>query len=54
MKYPSFIDVVPKIKLYDPLAEFLGAIDDGIVEYIYFDAIKLAGHSCPTVASAYC
>lgn len=53
MQYPAFIDDVPKIRLYDPLAEFLGAIDDGIVEYSYIDAIKLAGHSCPTVASAY-
>jgi len=53
MKYPTFFDDVPKIRLYDPLAEFLGAIDDGIVEYSYIDAIKLAGHSCPTVASAY-
>lgn len=53
MEYPAFIDDVPKIRLYDPLAEFLGAIDDGIIEYSYIDAIKLAGHSCPTVASAY-
>jgi hypothetical protein len=53
MKYPAFIDDVPKIRLYDPLAEFLGAMDGGIVEYAYLDAIKLAGHSCPTVASAY-
>lgn len=53
MKYPTFFDDVPKIRLYDPLAEFLDAIDDGIVEYSYIDAIKLAGHSCPTVASAY-
>ncbi|HQC29212.1 MAG TPA: hypothetical protein PK342_07480 [Methylotenera sp.] len=53
MKYPAFINDIPKIKLYDPLAEFLGTIDDGIIEYGYIDAIKLAGHSCPTVASAY-
>jgi hypothetical protein len=53
MKYPAFIDDVPKIRLYDPLAEFLGALDDGIIEYSYLDAVKLAGHSCPTVASAY-
>jgi formylmethanofuran dehydrogenase subunit E len=53
MKYPEFFDDVPKIKLCDPLAEFLGALDDGIIEYSYFDAVKLAGHSCPTVASAY-
>ena len=35
MKYPTFFDDVPKIRLYDPLAEFLGAIDDGIVEQLH-------------------
>lgn len=53
MRYPAFFDAVPKIVLHDPLAEFLGAADEGIVEYAYPDAVKLAGHSCPTVASAY-
>lgn len=53
MKYPEFFDAVPKIELYDPLAEFLGASENGILEYSYLDAVKLAGHSCPTVASAY-
>ena len=53
MQYPAFFDAVPKIALYDPLAEFLGAADAGIVEYTYLDAVKLAGHSCPTVAAAY-
>ncbi len=53
MTYPAFITEVPKIRLYDPLTEFLGANDDGIIEYSYLDAVKLAGHSCPTVASAY-
>ena len=53
MKHPQFFDAVPKISLYDPLAEFLGAADDGVLEYGYFDAVRLAGHSCPTVASAY-
>jgi hypothetical protein len=38
MKYPAFIDEVPKIMLYDPLAEFLGTIEDGIIEYSYLDA----------------
>ena len=37
----------------DPLAWFLGAAEDGIIEYCYADAVRLAGHSCPTVASAY-
>ncbi len=39
--------------VHDPLAEFLGAADDGLIEYAYVDAVKLAGHSCPTVAAAY-
>ncbi|HUX89585.1 MAG TPA: hypothetical protein VMV48_02700 [Gallionellaceae bacterium] len=53
MKHPAFFDEVPRISLYDPLAEFLGAAENGIFEYGYFDAVRLAGHSCPTVASAY-
>jgi hypothetical protein len=53
MNHPDFFDAVPKISLYDPLAEFLGATEDGILEYGYFDAVRLAGHSCPTVAAAY-
>lgn len=53
MRYPDFFDAVPRIRLQDPLAAFLGAVEDGIIEYSYLDAVKLAGHSCPTVASAY-
>jgi hypothetical protein len=53
MKHPDFFDAVPKISLYDPLAEFLGATEGGILEYGYFDAVRLAGHSYPTVASAF-
>ena len=53
MPYPQFFDLVPRLRLRDPLAEFLGAFDGGLVEYGYLDAVKLAGHSCPTVASAY-
>ena len=53
MSYPQFFDLVPRLCLRDPLADFLGAFDDGLVEYGYVDAVKLAGHSCPTVASAY-
>ena len=37
----------------DPLAEFLGATERGHLEYTYADAVKLTGHSCPTVAGAY-
>lgn len=53
MRYPNFFDAVPKISLHDPLAEFLGATQGGILQYGYIDAVRLAGHSCPTVASAY-
>jgi hypothetical protein len=53
MNHPAFFDAVPRISLYDPLAEFLGATEDGILQYGYFDAVRLAGHSCPTVATAY-
>ena len=53
MNYPSFFDDIPAITVYDPLAGFLGATAGGIIEYRYLDAVKLAGHSCPTVASAY-
>ena len=53
MHYPEFFDAVPRIRLHDPLADFLGACDGGIIEYAYPDAVRLAGHSCPTVAGAY-
>lgn len=50
---PAFFDQVRSLVVYDPLAEFLGASADGRIEYHYGDAVKLAGHSCPTVAAAY-
>jgi len=53
MQTPAFYDQVRSLTVYDPLAEFLGAIEDGRIEYRYIDAVKLAGHSCPTVAAAY-
>jgi hypothetical protein len=53
MQTPAFFDAAPRIVLRDPLAETLGAATDGIIEYGYLDAVKLAGHSCPTVAGAY-
>ena len=53
MQTPAFYDQVRRLTVYDPLAEFLGAAENGRIEYAYLDAVKLAGHSCPTVASAY-
>jgi hypothetical protein len=53
MNHPAFFDQAPTITVHDGLAEFLGACDDGLITYRYVDAVKLAGHSCPTVAGAY-
>ncbi|NYT75593.1 hypothetical protein H0A71_01135 [Alcaligenaceae bacterium] len=53
MSFPAFFDTAPTITLRDPLADLLGASGNGIIEYSYGDIVKLAGHSCPTVAGAY-
>jgi hypothetical protein len=53
MQTPAFFDAVPAIVVADPLAEALGAAEGGLIEYRYVDAVKLAGHSCPTVAGAW-
>ncbi|MEW6131981.1 MAG: hypothetical protein AB1591_02280 [Pseudomonadota bacterium] len=53
MSYPAFFDEVKSLTLRDPLAQVLGAASDGLLRYGYLDAVKLAGHSCPTVAGAY-
>ncbi|WP_187648279.1 FmdE family protein [Nitrosophilus labii] len=53
MNYPEFFKKVEPILLYDPLADFLGAVENGEIEINYLDVVKFAGHSCPTVAGAY-
>lgn len=53
MAFPEFFRHVPPLVLQDPLAALLGATDDGVIEYRYEDAVRLAGHSCPTVAGAW-
>ena len=53
MHTPPFYGEVRSLTVHDPLAEFLGAAENGRIEYHYIDAVKLAGHSCPTVAAAY-
>ena len=53
MKIPEFFERAPVITMRDPLADFLGAADGGLLDYRYIDAVRLAGHSCPTVAGAY-
>ena len=51
--FPGFYGQAPVITVRDPLADFLGAAAGGVFEYRYADAVRLAGHSCPTVASAF-
>ncbi|HUX29739.1 MAG TPA: FmdE family protein [Thiobacillus sp.] len=53
MSYPEFFAAVPRLTLHDALAELLGTVENGRIEYGYTDAVKLTGHSCPTVAGAY-
>ncbi len=53
MHYPQFYDQVEPIVLRDPLAAFLGAFKGGVMQLGYLDVVRLAGHSCPTVAGAY-
>ena len=51
--FPSFFNEAPTVTVRDPLAQFLGAAHDGVMEYRYADAVRLAGHSCPTVAGVW-
>lgn len=53
MNYPIFYNKIETIKLQDNLSTFLGAFEDGIIEFSYLDIVKTAGHSCPTVLGAY-
>lgn len=42
----------PAIVCYDPLAGLLGAGEEPFT-YTFDDAVKLAGHACPTIAGAF-
>lgn len=53
MMFPDFFDNAPVVRLRDPLAQLLGSATDGIMDYHYADAVRLTGHSCPTVAGAF-
>lgn len=53
MSFPDFFSQIPSLTLYDGLAEVLGAAAGGVIEYRYEDVVRLAGHSCPTVAGAW-
>lgn len=50
----KFFGQVEPIAMVDPLAVALGAIDEGgPIYYSYQDCVKLAGHACASVSSAY-
>ena len=53
MQLPPYFEDIPRLRVQDPLARLLGAARDGVLEYGFGDAVRLAGHACPTVASAY-
>ena len=53
MTTPDFFNDVTPIIVRDPLSEVLGAASNGLIDYTYRDVVKLAGHSCPTVAGAF-
>ncbi len=53
MAFPGFYARIPRIRLRDPLSGLFGATDDGWLDYGFDDAVRLAGHACPTVAAAY-
>lgn len=53
MTFPAFFEQAPVVRTVDPLAQMLGASKGGSLEYGYGDAVRLAGHSCPTVAGAF-
>lgn len=53
MTTPDFFNDVTPIVVHDPLSEVLGAASNGLIDYTYRDVVKLAGHSCPTVAGAF-
>lgn len=53
MTTPDFFNDIRPIVVCDPLSEVLGAASNGLIDYTYRDIVKLAGHSCPTVAGAF-
>lgn len=53
MNFPDFYEQAPVVRTRDPFAAMLGATREGVLDYRYLDAVRLAGHSCPTVAGAF-
>lgn len=53
MNFPAFYEQAPVVTTHDALAELLGSSERGLLEYRYADVVRVAGHSCPTVAGAF-
>ncbi len=53
--FRDFFYKVEPIQFREPLAETLGAFteDNAVLKYTFIDAVKMAGHACPTVAGSY-
>ena len=53
--FRDFFKKVGPIRLKEPLAETLGAFKekDAVIDYSFIGVVKMAGHACPTIASAY-
>ena len=50
----EFFSKVEPIAMLDPLAAVLGAVDEGEpIYYSYQDCVKVAGHACASVSSAF-
>ena len=53
MKTSSFYSSLPTIKLNEPLYDLFGVAPTSEIEFSFADAVKIAGHACPTVAGSY-
>lgn len=53
MKLPEYFNDIEPIVLRDELSKFLGTSEDGELEISYAEIVKMAGHSCATVAGAW-
>lgn len=54
-QFRDFLYDVKSVKFKEPLAETLGAFKENepVLEYTFIEAVKMAGHACPTVTGAY-
>ncbi|HDP98182.1 MAG TPA: hypothetical protein ENN22_03235 [bacterium] len=53
--FKDFLYQIEPIEMFEPLAETLGAFNNGnpALSYSYIDVVKMAGHACPTTAGAF-